>query len=145
MALTPPQAIAVEVVATQPTEADNAVIARLSPVVRRDAAPAAYLIKIQLETMPPATSSGWALYINEFRIPKYWQYKDGIYFKVYDPQFLADHDGEPLRFSANGTEFVETGLTLTAPEIVSSAMQASELPPQEDALSSPEGTARQDN
>jgi hypothetical protein len=41
MALTPPQAVAVEVVATQPTEADNAVIARLSPVVRRDVAPAA--------------------------------------------------------------------------------------------------------
>jgi hypothetical protein len=135
MALTPPQAVAVEVVATQPTEADNAAIARLSPVVRRDVAPAAYVIKIQLETMPPATSSGWALYINEFRIPKYWQYENGIYFKVYDPQFLVDHDGEPLRFSANGTEFVETGLTLTAPEIVSSSMQASDLPRQNDVLS----------
>jgi hypothetical protein len=146
MALTPPQAIAVEVVATRPTEADNAVIARLSPVVRRDVAPAAYVIKIQLETMPPATSSGWALYVNDFRIPKYWQYKDGIYFKVYDPQFLADHDGEPLRFSADGAEFIETGLTLTAREVGSSPKQARDLPRQDDVLSSPEeGTARRGN
>jgi hypothetical protein len=104
------------------------------------------VIKIQLETMPPATSSGWALYIDEFRIPKYWQYKDGIYFKVHDPQFLADHDGEPLRFSADGAEFIETGLTLTAREVGSSPKQARDLPRQDDVLSSPEeGTARRGN
>jgi hypothetical protein len=136
MALTPPQAIAVEVVATRPNDADTAVIAKLSPDVRRGAAPAAYLVKVRLQTMPPATSSGWALYVNDFRIPKYWQYEDGIYFKVYDPQFLSEHAGEPLRFTANGTEFIETGLTLAAPDIVPSRTEARRLPRQEDVLRS---------
>ncbi|MET0418222.1 MAG: hypothetical protein ABW022_19590 [Actinoplanes sp.] len=136
MALTPPQAIAVEVVTTQPTEADDALIARLSPAIRGDVAPAAYLVMIRLQTVPPATSSGWALYISDFRVPKYWQYARGIYFKVYDPQFLADHAGEPLRFSANGTEFIETGLTLAAPDLVSSPAEAHDLPRQDDILRS---------
>jgi hypothetical protein len=136
MALTPPQAIAVEVVTTQPTEADDALIARLSPAVRRGLAPAAYLVMIRLQTIPPATSSGWALYINDFRIPKYWQYRDGIFFKVYDPQFLEDHAGESLRFSANGSEFIETGLTLVAPDVVPSPAEARDLPRQDDILRS---------
>jgi hypothetical protein len=134
MPLTPPHAIAVDVVATQPTDADAALIARLDPTVRRDAAPATYLVLVRLQTMPPATSSGWALYVNDFRIPKYWQYKDGIYFKVYDPQFLADHAGEQLRFSLNGIEFIETGLTLSAPNIVRSPTKALQLPRQDDVL-----------
>jgi hypothetical protein len=134
MPLTPPQAIAVDVVAAQPTDADTALIARLEPALRRGVAPAAYLVLIRLQTVPPATSSGWALYVNDFRIPKYWQYKDGIYFKIFDPQFLADHAGEQLRFSLNGTEFIETGLTLSAPKIVTSPTEARELPPQNEVL-----------
>jgi hypothetical protein len=134
MNLTPPQAIAVDVVAAQPTDVDSALIARLHPAVRRDVAPAAYLILVRLQSVPPATSSGWALYVNDFRIPKYWQYKDGIYFKVYDPQFLADHAGEQLRFSLNRTEFIETGLTLSAPKIITSPTEARELPRQDEVL-----------
>ena len=134
MPLTPPQAIAVDVVATQPTDADTALIARSQPSARRDLAPAAYLVLVRLQAVPPATSSGWALYVDDFRIPKYWQYKDGIYFKVYDPQFLADHAGEQLRFSLNGTEFIETGLTLSTPKIVTSQTEANELPAQDDVL-----------
>ena len=134
MNLTPPQAIAVDVVAAQPTDADSSLIARLHPAVRRDVAPAAYLILVRLESVPPATSSGWALYVNDLRIPKYWQYKDGIYFKVYDPQFLADYGGKQLRFSLNGTEFIDTGLTLSAPEIITSPTEARELPRQDEVL-----------
>jgi hypothetical protein len=36
----------------------------------------------------------------------------GIYFKVFDPQFFQDHQGQSLRFSQNGTEFTDTGLKL---------------------------------
>jgi hypothetical protein len=88
MNLTPPQATAVDVVAAQPTDADSALIARLDPAVRGDVAPAAYLILVLLQTVPPATSSGWALYVNDFRIPKYWEYKDGIYLRSMTPNSL---------------------------------------------------------
>jgi hypothetical protein len=134
MPQTPPQAIAVEVVATRPTDADNALIARLSQAAGRDMAPVAYFVKIRLQDIPPATSSGWALYVNDFRVPKYWQYKDGIYFKVYDPQFFADHAGEPLCFSSNGTDFIETGLTLVTADVVTPQTDARDLPRQSDVL-----------
>lgn len=135
MPSTPPRAVAVEAVASQPTDADDAAIARLSQAAGRDVTPVAYLVKIRLETVPAATSSGWALYVDNFRIPKYWEYKDGIYFKVYDPQFFRDHAGEALRFSPDGTEFIETGLVLTSPDVLPSAVtETPDLPQQRDIL-----------
>ena len=132
---TPPQAVSVEVVASQPTDADNAAITHLSQAAGRDVPPVAYLVKIRLQTVPEATSSGWALFVGDFRIPKYWEYKDGIYFKVYDPQFFTDHAGGALRFSPDGTEFIETGLVLTSPEILpSAATETPDLPQQRDIL-----------
>ena len=132
---TPPQAVSVEVVASQPTDADNAAITYLSQAAGRDVPPVAYLVKIRLQTVPEATSSGWALFVGDFRIPKYWEYKDGIYFKVYDPQFFRDHAGGALRFSPDGTEFIETGLVLTSPEILpSAATETPDLPQQRDIL-----------
>ena len=135
MPSTPPRAVAVEAVASQPTDADDAAIARLSQAAGRDMTPVAYLVKIRLETVPAATSSGWALYVGDFRIPKYWEYKDGIYFKVYDPQFFRDHAGGALRFSPDGTEFIETGLVLTSPDVLPSAVtEMPNLPQQRDIL-----------
>jgi len=132
---TPPQAVSVEVVASQPTDADNAAITHLSQAAGRDVPPVAYLVKIRLQTVPEATSSGWALFVGDFRIPKYWEYKDGINFKVYDPQFFTDHAGGALRFSPDGTEFIETGLVLTSPEILpSAATETPDLPQQRDIL-----------
>lgn len=110
----PPKVTEVEVVATQPTETDSAVIAHLSAEVSKSLPQIAHLVKLRLKTMPPATSQGWALYVGDFRIPKYWEYKQGIYFKVFDPQFFADHKGEKLRFSQNGINFIDTGKKLTA-------------------------------
>jgi hypothetical protein len=79
MPSTPPRAVAVEAAASRPTDADNAAISRLSQAAGRDLPPVAYLVKIQLETVPEAMSRGWARYVGNFRIPKYWEYKDGIY------------------------------------------------------------------
>jgi hypothetical protein len=131
---TPPHAVAVDVVAARPTDADEAVIARLSHEAGREVEQVAYLVKVRLQTVPPATSAGWALYVGDFRVPKYWQYEHGIYFKLYDPRFVADHAGEPLRFSSNGTEFIETGLTLATPEGLSPSTDVRDLPHQSDVL-----------
>lgn len=133
----PPKIAAVEVVPSQPTEADRSAIASMKA---RDAAPkpeVAFLVKIQFKEMPPVTSHGWALYVNDVRIPKYWAYKDGIYFKILDAEFLAEHDGHPLRFSPdNGTTFIETGKKLISPKgkALKAALSADPLPPQKDVL-----------
>jgi hypothetical protein len=133
----PPKAVAVDVVAAEPTETDRTVIAHLSARDGRVLPSVTYLVKIRLEMKPEVTSHGWALYVNEFRIPKYWEYSDGIYFKVFDPQFFQDHKGQPLRFSPNGTDFIDTGLKLAAPRATTQGVPASsvDLPAQDDALS----------
>jgi hypothetical protein len=132
----PPKATAVEVVLSQPTQADRDAIAHLSAQANRALPGAAYLVLINLKTIPPATSEGWALYVGDLRIPKYWEYKDGIYFKVFDPQFFADHKGQRLRFSQDEKKFVDTGLKLTAPAAVpkTPSAKARKLARQEDVL-----------
>jgi len=55
-------------------------------------------------------------------IPKYWEYDEGIYFTVLDPQVFVDHKGKRLRFSQNGVDFHDTGMRLpaaTAPKVAS--------------------------
>ena len=52
---------------------------------------------------------GWGLYVNDVLIPKYWEYNDGVYFTVLDPQFFADHKRKRLRFLQNGVDFYDSG------------------------------------
>ena len=111
----PPKINAVEVEAAKPTEADSAAIARLSAETNRSLPQVPYTVKVQIKTKPPVTSMAWALYVGDVLIPKYWEYEDGIYFTVLDPQFFSDYEGEPLRFSQNGVDFFDTGMRLPAP------------------------------
>jgi len=111
----PPKINAVEVEAAKPTEADRMAIARLSAETNRSLPQVSYTVKVQIKTKPPVTSMAWALYVDDVLIPKYWEYEDGIYFTVLDPQFFADHKGKPLRFSQNGIDFFNTGMKLPAP------------------------------
>lgn len=111
----PPKIATVEVVAAQPTQADSAAIAHLSAQTNRSLPQLVYVVKVELSIKPPVTSMAWALYVNDVLIPKYWEYKDGIYFTVIDPQFFADHKGKRLRFSQNGVDFYDTGTKLPGP------------------------------
>jgi hypothetical protein len=131
-----PKAVAVEVVAARPSEADRATIRHISTQERRPLRDEVYLVKVRLEALPPPTAIGWALYLDDYRLPKYWTYPHGVYFKVHDPKFLAEHEGQSLRFSTNGTEFVDTGLKLekTRPVVEAAARGATPLPEQADAL-----------
>ena len=65
-----------------------------------------------------------ALYVNDVLIPKYWEYDEGIYFTVLDPQFFADHKGKRLRFSQNGVDFQDTGMKLPAPTAPATASKS---------------------
>ena len=132
--LSPPKVASVEVVASRPTDADRGVIAHLSAQATAPLQDVAYLVKIAFEEAPPVTSQGWALYLGDQRIPKYWACKDGIYFKVFDAKFLAEHDGESLRFSLDGVSFHDTGKKLTSPQGDHAAQPAAALPLQTDVL-----------
>ena len=133
----PPKITAVEVVAAQPTEADSVAIAHLSTQTNRSLPQVAYVVKVKLKTKPPVTSMAWALYVDDVLIPKYWEYEDGIYFTVLDPQFFGDHKGKRLRFSQNGTDFHDTGMKLKAPPAAAASTpkgKTARLPLQADVL-----------
>ena len=108
----PPQIAAVDIVPAQPTQADSMALTHLSAHTEASLPPVAYVVKVKLKSKPPATSLGWALYVSDVRIPKYWEYEDGIYFTVVDPNFFAEHKGERLLFSHDGAEFHDTGVKL---------------------------------
>jgi len=105
----PPQIAAVDVV---PAQADSMALTHLSAHAEASVPEVAWVVRVKLKARLPATSLGWALYVNDVRIPKYWEYEDGIYFTVIDPDFLAEHKGERLRFSHDGVEFHDTGAKL---------------------------------
>jgi hypothetical protein len=133
---TPPKIVAVEVVPTKPSEGDSKTIALLNAQTGKSLPQVTYLVKIRLASVPPATSRGWALYVNDFRIPNYWAYEDGIYFKVFDPEFFSEHKGQRLRFSQNESEFVDSGVKLPAPTSrrAKKKGEASRLPLQSEIL-----------
>ena len=94
---------------------------------------AIYVVKVRLEAKPPVTSMAWALYVDDELVSKYWEYTDGIYFTVFDPQFFIRHTGKQLRFSQDGIKFIDTGVTLApAPSIAEG--NAIKLPLQADVL-----------
>ena len=133
----PPKVVSATVVPTQPTAADSPMIARLSTEVNRRLPATAFIVKIELEKVPEPTGEGWALYVGDTRIPKYWEYPGGIYFKVLDETFLADHQGESLRFSQDEKTFVNTGVKLPGPgrTRARAATVSRSLPLQADILS----------
>jgi hypothetical protein len=125
----PPKIAAVEVVPAQPTEADRAAIAHMGMKEPK----AVYVVKVRLKAKLPVTSMAWALYVGDERVSKYWEYKDGIYFVVFDPQFFVMHNHERLRFSQNDTDFFDTDVELAlAPSVAES--NAIKLPLQADVL-----------
>lgn len=111
---TPPKIAAIEVVATRPTEGDSKTIELLNVQGSKSLPQVTYIVKIRLASVPPASGRGWALYVNDFRIPNYWAYEEGIYFKVFDPQFFSDHKGQLLRFTQDESKFVDSGKKLPA-------------------------------
>ncbi|HKU78192.1 MAG TPA: hypothetical protein VJR02_30055 [Pyrinomonadaceae bacterium] len=112
---TPPKITGIDIEAAKPNEADSEKIARISADTNRSLPQVAQVVRVRLSAKPPATSMAWRLYVDDVLIPKYWEYEDGIYFTVLDPQFFSDHTGEPLRFSQDGVDFFETGVKLPAP------------------------------
>ena len=78
------------------------------------------------------------LYVGDSEIRKYAQFKNGIFFKVTDPNLLASHRGKKIRFrSAPDGDFIETNVTFpaSATELdVTDETRSGDLPSQEEVL-----------
>jgi hypothetical protein len=135
-----PQVVQVEVVATQPQAADTRTIEHLRTTSNADLEDVAYIVKIDLSEPLPATSAGVALYVGDYRINRYYAFPGGIYFKVYDPNFFAEHGGDAIQFSVAGTAMQDSGYRLPdrpdnlPTEVSRRGLTVSELPTQEAVL-----------
>jgi hypothetical protein len=127
----------------RPEEADMRKIqhyAAESGAALAEAEPASALVKLYLQTPLPTDGMGIELYVNDQLIRRYSTFKNGIYFKVNDPQKLSNLRGGEVRFHRPGTdEFLDTGVTIPDAEDTEdpAALRAGgavELPSQEEVL-----------
>ena len=135
-----PAVASVEVIPTQPKPADLKNIDHISATEGVPLDRVAYVVKITLERMPPVSSQGFELYLDDYRVRKYWGFPGGIYFKVYNPRFFAKHGGKEIRFALAGEHFQDTGFQLprpsarAAPKTKAATRTPVSLPTQEEVL-----------
>jgi CheY-like chemotaxis protein len=111
-----PTVTSVEIVPVQPEPADRKVLAFQRARTNRPLEDVAYIVKIFLADELPPTGAGFALYLGHTPVPRYSGFDGGIYFTVHDPQFLADHVGQPIRFEHDSGQVVKTDARL--PELL---------------------------
>jgi hypothetical protein len=130
----------IEVRAAQPKAADSRKVRHLADAGARAAEDVVYIVKLYMDDVEPlSTSRGYRLYVGDVEVGKYAAFKNGLYFKVHAPAFLTENAGEDVRFTADGLEFIDTGIRL--PDVSAdvgaapSAPGAPPLPTQEEVLS----------
>jgi hypothetical protein len=111
-----PTVATVEVIPTQPKPADLKNIEHIAATEGVSLDQVAYVVKITFESMPPVSSQGIELYLDDYRVRKYWGFQGGIYFKVYNPRFFAKHGGKQIRFCLAGEQCQDTGFRLPRTE-----------------------------
>jgi hypothetical protein len=110
--ITYPEVTNLQVVATQPKSADLRNIEFMQATENTTLDRITYIVKINLSNKPQVTSRGFSIYLGDYRINKYSEFPGGIYFKVYNPRFFAEHTGKKLLFSTSGMTFHDSGYQL---------------------------------
>ncbi len=130
-----PVVTSVEIVPAQPDPADRKVLAFQRASNNRPLEDIAYVVKLFLAEALPPTGAGFALFLDETRIPRYSGFDGGIYFTVHDPQFLANHAGTAIQFKHDAGQMIKTQTLLPglpAPEAATygllAARTAAQLP-----------------
>lgn len=136
-----PAVTSVEVVATRAEPADRKRIEYIETKEGASIGRVCYVVKIAFDEMPPISSQGFDLYLDDYHVPRYWSFPAGIYFKVYNPRFFAKHGGAEIRLTVAGGESVGSGVRLPVetPESAARtaaryARPASRLPTQAEVL-----------
>jgi hypothetical protein len=123
----------------QPEEADLRKIHHYALEKGADAEEVSYIVKLYIKTPLPQDGMGVELYVGDVQIRRYFQFKNGIYFKVNDRQKLSTLRGKEVRFHRPGTdEFINTGVKFPADEKAEvmplKATSTPQLPTQEEVL-----------
>jgi hypothetical protein len=106
----PPKVSSVQIMPVQPEPADEARIAFLRANRNLPLEDVLYLAKIYLEGELPVEGEGYALYVGDEWIRKYWGFNGGIFFNVYDPRFVEEHAGQAIRFTRDHKSFIDAGV-----------------------------------
>lgn len=128
----------IEVVATQPKPADFRSIQYIQSTENTTFDNVTYVVKIYLQNKLPAMSFGVQMYLDDYCVREYSGFKGGIYLKVNNPRFFAEHAGKQIRFSVDGETFYDTGIRL--PNLAEGGRrgltnaEVEALPTQEEAL-----------
>ena len=129
---------AIEVHPVQATPADLRKLEHLSTVSETPLPEVSYVVKLYLESLPPADALGYELYVGDQMIRKYSQFEKGIYFRTTSPEQLAVYRGQKVRFRRPGSDkFIETEVTFPALEARLDAVERSRagaLPTEEEVL-----------
>ncbi|TCS33749.1 hypothetical protein EDC30_11539 [Paucimonas lemoignei] len=94
--------------------------ALVAPQAARDAAGAersfhaVYLVKVK-GIVPTNYALPVQLFVGDIPVREYGATRDGIYFKVYDPQVLKKMNGKPFRYATVGKAAQQTALVFKAP------------------------------
>lgn len=128
---------AIQLLPARPEMADLRKIQHYATATGSEIAEVSYLVKLYTENSLPQNSLGVELYVGDQLIRQYFQFKNGIYFKVNDPQQLAALQGQEVRFRRRGSEeVIHTGIRVPEVEIDRSlrATDSAVLPTQTEAL-----------
>ena len=119
----------IQLLVARPEEADLRKIQHYAAERGADTEEVSYLVKLYIKTPLVQDSMGVELYVGDQPIRRYSQFKNGIYFKVNDPQKLSSLRGREVRFRRPGTdELISTGVRFpAAEEKVEGALRAVEL------------------
>lgn len=129
-----PTVSAVEILPTQPTEADLRSINYMKVTEDSQVSNVTYIVKLQLDNIPKISSLGFDVYIGDYRIRKYFGCIGGICFKIYDPQFFSQYAGQNIRFSTDGIIFQDSGQRLSEIADVPAESDLTSLPTQEEVI-----------
>jgi hypothetical protein len=130
-----PQIQRAQVVAVRPEAADRK---RLAMHMAADSDPGQTgmrVVKLYLDPSALSGGRGAALYLGDHWIRKYWEFPGGIYFNVYDPEFLRKRANDTFRFTLDHETFRDSGVRLESPAAQLALGQgAAQLPTKTEAL-----------
>ena len=97
--------------------------------------PAVWLVALLLDRVPEPGGSTFFLHLGDYRVAKYWGFRGGIYFKVFNPRFFTKHGGKEVLFVAESGAVLRSGQRLPAsPPRTFAADAGTALPTQSEAL-----------
>lgn len=127
----------IQLLPVRPEVADLRKIQHYAAATGAEMEEVSYLVKLYTGNFLPQDSLGVELYVGDRLIRQYFQFKNGIYFKVNDPQQLEALRGQEVCFRRRGEEErVHTGIRVPEIEVASPlrAPNLQGLPTQADAL-----------